>query len=92
MWFDTTSVRRRIEHAEAARHVVERRIEALGEQRHLALRDDRVEKRAAQTVGNELQADEERQKKDEGKGRVVEVADPEDGRDRRDHRRRGSVR
>ena len=46
----------RIEHAQAGRHVVERRIEASGEQRQIAAGDDRVEQRLAQPVGDEPEA------------------------------------
>ena len=50
----------RIEHAQAVRHVVERGVEAPGDQRHVARRNDRIEKRAAQPVGDLFQAEEKR--------------------------------
>ena len=45
-----------IEHAQAVRHVVDRRVKPLGEQGHVARGDDGVEQRSAQPVGNELDA------------------------------------
>ncbi len=43
-----------VEHAKTVRHVVDRGIEALGEQRHVARRDHGIEQRAAQPIGDQL--------------------------------------
>ena len=48
-----------VEHAQAVRHVVERGVEPLAEQRHVARGDDRIEQRAAQPLGDEFHAENE---------------------------------
>ncbi len=72
-----------VEHAQAMRHVVERRVEALGELGDVAGGDDGVEQRAAQPVRNELQRREEgRQHQQEEE--IVVAAHIEEGGAERD--------
>ena len=51
----------RVEHAQAGGHVVERGVEAPGQQCQIAAGDDRIEQRPAQPVGDEAKRHEERQ-------------------------------
>jgi hypothetical protein len=47
-----------VEHAKAVRHVVDGRVEALGEERHVARGNDGIEQRAAQPIGDEFERQE----------------------------------
>ncbi len=62
-----------VEHAQAVRHVVERGVETAGEQRQVAIGDDRIKQCLAQPVGDEPQRHEERQQA-QSEDRVVEAA------------------
>ena len=62
-----------VEHAQAVRHVVERGVEALGKQRHVARRDHRVEQREAQPLGDEFHRQEEGHEQ-AGEDPVIDVA------------------
>ena len=62
-----------IEHAQTVRHVVQRSIEPLGEQRHVARGDDRFEQGEAQTLGDQLHREEE-ENEQSGEDPVIDVA------------------
>ncbi len=62
-----------VEHAQTVRHVVQRRIEPLGEQRHVARGDDRFEQGEAQTLGDQLHREEEENEKS-GEDPVIDAA------------------
>ena len=75
-----------IEHAQAVRHVVDRRVEALGEERHVARGNDGIEQRAAQPVGDEF----ERQKGGDQQAGEDPVKDVAVEQQRGGHRRPGA--
>ena len=66
-----------VEHAKSARHVVERGVEALGEERHVTLGDHCIEQSAPQSIRDEFKRGEKGQKQYQAEHGVIEIADQE---------------
>ena len=68
-----------IQHAEAVRHIVERRIEPRSKQRDIPRRTDRIEQGLPQSVGHELEAKKKRNEHEDKRGMIGLAAEEQGG-------------